>query len=437
MSAFSKVAAGITAGSTSAHAIDHGLPPPQDRMRVQNFILLMVAAFIAAWIFIPAESQAFDFGCFKSWAIFIHKTGLGHAYELPGVGYNPLFLELLWLFGRMQGSAESLEASFFTFKVFVLLFDFGAVCLAAHLLRRNGRDITLALLLLLNPALLYNTAVWGQVDSLFSACIAFSIFFATRKRVVASLLCVELAMNFKLVAVVFVPLVVLLNLPAVLADRRVLLRALPLMCATQLLILLPFLTRPRLQAIVAANKEQLQVSLSVTSSSGFNLWYIIFGEQTYAVQASQTFLHVSYRWWGVVMFAVAAAAILVPLFKRTVLRKTPLDDAHVFLVSALYGLAFYSFTTGMHERYSHPAVWLLAIYAVLSGSYAMYVLASIAYFLNLEQGMKFFHLASHESLVFKGSFVGGLFLVVLIAGIVKIHWELKTATRLSRSAVSG
>lgn len=401
-------------------------------MKVKNFALLMMAAFVVAWIFVPVESQGFDLGCFQSWAIFIHTKGLGHAYESPGVDYNPLFLELLWLFGRIKGSVEAMNASFFTFKIFVLLFDFGAVALMAYMLRRNGQNIALACFLLFNPAYLYNTMVWGQVDSIFSMFVAFSIFLATRKNVLASLLCVLIALNLKLAAVVFVPLVVLLNLPAIRENRRALLRTIPLLLAIQVLIFLPFLHRQSLLAIVAANQRQLRFS-NTTSPSGFNFWWLIFGDRPYDVPGARTVLHVSFKTWGVVMFAVSAAVILAPLFKTIILRKTPLSDAYVFLASSLYGLAFYFFTTGMHERYSHPAILLLAIYAVLSGSYFTYLLASLALFLNLEKVIQYFHIGTHDTLIFKGAFVGKMFLVVLVVGVVKIYWELKPAIRAAQS----
>jgi Gpi18-like mannosyltransferase len=398
-------------------------------VRGKNFILLLFVAFAGAWIFMPGESHGHDVGCVQRWAIFIRSNGLGRAYEVEGLDYNPLFLELLWLFGRIQGSVEGLQTSFVAFKVFVLLFDFGAVALTAYLLRCNGRNVALACLLLFNPAFFYNTAFWGQVDAIFSLFVVLSIVLATRRMVVASLLCVLLAVNFKLVAAVFVPLVVLLNLPTIRDDRRLLLRAIPLLLAVQVVIFLPFLERQRLAALVAANLRQLE-SLGVTSPSGFNFWWIVFGDRTYEVQASVTFLHISYKTWGVVMFGATVATALVPLIKTLVLEKKPLDDAYVFLASAVYWLAFYFFTTGMRERYGHPAVLLLGIYAVLSGRYAAYVLASIALFLNLEVVLKFFNHATQGSRIFKGAFVGGLFCVVLVVGVIALYRE-----RRERSAV--
>jgi Gpi18-like mannosyltransferase len=402
-------------------------------MRTKDFVLLMVAAFLGACIFMPPGGQGTDVGAFQRWAILVHQKGLSHAYDAPGVDYNPLYLELLWLFGLIQGSVEALNTSFFTFKIFVLAFDFGAVSFTAYMLRRNGRNIALACLLLFNPAYLYITVIWGQVDSLLSVFVAFSVVLATRKKVLASFLCLQLAFNFKLIGVVYVPLVVLLNLPAIREEKRVLLRTLPLLLAVQVLIFLPFLAPHKLQAILAANLTHLRDSPSSASPSGFNFWYLVFGERTWEVSSTRTFLRVSIKTWGVVMFAVSAVVVLAPLLKATVLRKTPLRDAYLFLTSALYGLSFYCFTVGMHERYSQPIILLLAIYAVLSGNYFVYVLASIALFLNLEKVNLYFHLATYQTLIFRNAFIGSLFLVVLVVGVAQLYLELRPTSRLARA----
>jgi len=402
-------------------------------MRIKNFVLLMVAVYMGACILMPPGGYDNDVDLFQSWAILVRKGGLSHAYDAPGVDYNPLFLELLWLYGRIVGSLEGLSTSFFKFKMLVLLFDFGAVSLTAYMLRRNGRNIALACFLLFNPAYLYITMIWGQVDSLLTVFVALSIAFATRKKVLASFLCLVVAFNFKLIGVAFLPLVVLLNLPAIREDKKVLLRALPMLLAAQVLIFLPFLAPHKLRTIVAANQWHVSASPAIASSSGFNFWYFVFGERTWEVSAARTFLHLSIKTWGLVLFAVSAAAVLVPLFKATILRKKPLSDAYVFLASALYWLAFYCFTVGMHERYSQPVILLLGIYAVLSGNYFAYVLASIALFLNLAKTYQYFHFATYETQIFKNPFIGSLFLVVLIVGIVQIYWELKPAMRVPRA----
>jgi hypothetical protein len=98
-------------------------------------------------------------------------------------------------------------------------------------------------------------------------------------------------------------------------------------------------------------------------------------------------------------------------------------------VSALYGLAFYFFTTGMHERYSHPVILLLGMYAVLSGNYFTYVLASVAYFANLEKGLYYFKLNSYDSLIFNRAFGGVMFLVVLLVGLAQVYLSLPAAKR--------
>lgn len=385
-----------------------------------------MTAFTVAWIFSPVEGHGYDFESFRNWAIQVREHGLSHAYELSSLDYNPLYVEFLWVYGRLVGSVHALRESFHSFKIAVLLFDFGVIGITAYLLRRNGRNIALACFLLFNPAFFYDTLLWGQVDAIFTMFVVLAIALATRKHVIASLVSVLIAVNFKLYGIVFLPLVVLLNLPAILEKPKKLLGALALMVVVQLLIFLPFLGRDALAAIITANKRQFAAS-AATSPSAYNFWYIVCGEFAYNVPATKTALGITCKTWGVVLFAITTAVALLPLFKVTVLRKKRLGDGYVFLACAIYSLAFYFFTTGMHERYSHPAMVMLGISAVLTGNYATYVLGSIAYFLNVEQGLKFFSLAKHDVFITKGPVIGWMFAVVLVTGVLKIYLELRSS----------
>ena len=392
-------------------------------MRAKNFILLTLLAFMVAWIFVPTGGHGYDVYAFARWAVFIRQNGLGHAYELPNLDYNPLYIELLWLFGRLQGTPAHIESTFFTFKLVVLAFDFAAAYLTAYMLKINGRNIFLACFVLFNLAYLYNTLFWGQVDSIFCFFIAFAIFLSVQDRLLASLVCLVLAVNFKLQAVVFIPLVLFLNFNAMRADKRRFLRVLPIVLGLQTLILLPFLNMTKLRAIIKVNQDQWRAS-STLAPSGCNLWCLIHGEPAASLPSATHVLGLPLRTWGVVLFALAAAVVLVPVFRELVLKRRTLTHRHVFLASSLYALTFFFFMTGMHERYSHPAVLFMGIFAVLSGSYFGLLAISVAYFLNLEIAFAYLHLNTYDTVIFKRGFIAAIFLIVLVTGTFKLYREL-------------
>ncbi len=396
-------------------------------MKVGNFLVVTLAAFMAAWLWIPTAGYGYDVASFQAWTVFIHEHGLRHAYELKSLDYNPLFIEMLWFFGWLEEPVARINSTFFALKLFVLVFDFAGVYLAAYLLKRHRREIALAFLILFNVAYVYNTLFWGQVDTIYTFFIALAVFLANRRYVTLSLLAALVSINFKLIALSFAPLVVLLNVPEIRRDWRAILRALGIGLALQLLIVLPFLSRGQLAGMQAAFDAQMRATSSL-APSGMNFWNIIYGTEAFTAPARMKILHISASTWGTVLFFLAAGVILWPLFRSTVLEKKTVNDDYVFLASALYGLAFFFFKTGMHERYSHPLILLSGIAAVLSGKYFIYALASIAYFLNLEKSSSYFALHTYDMLLFNCVFVASLFLLVLVTGALQMYRNARAST---------
>jgi hypothetical protein len=395
-------------------------------MKVENFLVVMLGAFMAAWLWIPTGGYGYDVSSFQTWTVFIHQHGLRHAYELKSLDYNPLFIQLLWLFGWLEEPAARINSTFFAFKLFVLLFDFAGVYLAAYLLKRHRREIALAFLILFNVAYVYNTLFWGQADAIHTFFIALSVFFANRRRVTLSLLAALISINFKLIALSFAPLIVLLNVPEIRRDWRPVLRALVIGLALQVLIVFPFLSAGQLAGMKAAFEAQMRATSTLTPS-GMNFWNIIYGAPAAVTSAKIGILHIKASAWGTVLFFLAAGVSLWPLFRTTILEKKRLSDDYVFLASALYGLAFFFFKTGMHERYGHPVILLSGIAAVLSGRYVLYVLASLSYFLNLEKSSSYFALHTYETVIFHPAFVAGLFLVVLVVGTIQMYRDARAS----------
>jgi hypothetical protein len=67
----------------------------------------------------------------------------------------------------------------------------------------------------------------------------------------------------------------------------------------------------------------------------------------------------------------------------------------------------------MHERYSHPAFLFIIAYSFLRKSYYLYMIFSIAYFLNLEKALRAFDL-HYGIFIFGNRFIAGLYLITII-----------------------
>ena len=128
---------------------------------------------------------------------------------------------------------------------------------------------------------------------------------------------------------------------------------------------------------------------------------------------------ITYNKIGLILFLITFSIALFPLIK-TVFKsiKTTLPLAisieKLLITGALIPLLFFYFNTQMHERYSHPAFIFLITYCILEKKLFIGLIASLAYFLNLEDVLHYFQLSHYGTLIFSSKFVSFLYLISII-----------------------
>ncbi len=181
-------------------------------------------------------SHGWDTTCWTNWSVHIFKNGLFNVYN-SDCNYPPLYPYLLKIFGMLKGSEDKIVAGIPQLKLIVLLFDILPVLVLLAARRTFELSKGYPYLLLFNIGYLYNTVIWGQVDSIHSNLVATAIFIAWRLPVLSALLFV-LALNMKLQAIFFLPVWVLCMV--VHTSWRKACIALLSCIALQVAILLPF-----------------------------------------------------------------------------------------------------------------------------------------------------------------------------------------------------
>ena len=91
----------------------------------------------------------------------------------------------------------------------------------------------------------------------------------------------------------------------------------------------------------------------------------------------------------------------------------PFTFKKVLISTALVPLLFFFFNTEMHDRFPFPALIFLIIYAILYCRPLPYILASIAYVLNLDAVLKHFNGAYH-TLIYMPQFIACIYLIVIV-----------------------
>jgi Gpi18-like mannosyltransferase len=395
-----------------------------NKLKPYHFFLFFIVSFIAFCFVVP--DSGYDKYFWISWSKGIAEHGLGSIYSNPEVNNFPLVLYLLKAF-TLFFSADAIDVFSINYlKCFAIIFDLATLAIVVSLLKKNNINLLLCLLFLFNPAFWYNTIIWGQVDIIHTFFVFISLLFAINKKSLLALIFILLAVNVKLQAVVFLPMILFLIFTTEAQRTRRFTKviiSLFFLLLIQVVIFLPF--------IISSNFSQTIHSLinssidfyPTVSRNAYNLWYLIFDEPLNT--SDQIVFLIPLKWWGIILFILFYVAVLFRFMKS----KKGLTE--IFLVFALLSLGFFFFNTQMHERYVHPVVLFSGLYAIFSKRYLLFIISSLAYVLNMEAVMQMLSYFDDEVfgfvihykswIVFNPVFISLLFLSAIGIGIIDLR----------------
>jgi len=402
----------------------------------QEFLIL--ALLYTIYILLsPHKEHASDLWCWSEWTKYTFLHGLSKAYQ-GWTEYPPGYQYFLYLLGYVEGNVENIEKNIYHIKYLTLIFDFAGALLCLLVFQKNKNDFYKVLLILLNICYIYNTLIWGQVDSIFSFFVFASVIAATKNRVLLSAALYLVAISFKFQAIIFLPLVLLLLLSKTLGVYKIsdVMKLLGVCILTVLLIIFPFLNE--YERMVSAMTNSVD-RYPVISMNAYNMWHLFFWRKIDLTHMKDTilFLNLSYKNWGLLLFFISSGIALLPMtiaiYKKLFLRKViTVDMDHILLIGALLPLLFFFFNTQMHERYPHPAFLFIITYSFLRTRYFLYIIFSLAYFLNLEKALRAFDL-HYNAFIFGNRFIAGLYLITIIV----LFRELMLTSNLSNKTRIG
>lgn len=391
--------------------------------------LLLFVCFV---FLMPLESHSGDRWYWWNWAKYCFEFDLGTIYEYKIDGhvltnYHPLYLHALNIFQSLFDSLASLKEGMHRIKIFAMVFDFLGAFSIFLLVKKDEQTRYLPFFLLFNIAYIYNSIIWGQIDAIFTNFALLAIIFAIRQQAIPAILLYILAINTKLQAIIFFPLIGLLLLPPLINKWKSIASGLGLAALLQTVLLWPFIQAGQLKQMYLTLTAGSVDLYPCTSIAAYNLWYFFFHHNSVSVSDAELFYGISLKHWGMILFSCFSALALFPLALRCLrigLEQKAFDQSSkelVFLAATLISLSFFFFNTQMHERYSHPALILSFFYAFHRKNYFLYVLISVAYFLNVEKSMKTFnwHYADYI-LIFNPIFIASLFAFAIFLVVIRV-----------------
>jgi Gpi18-like mannosyltransferase len=271
------------------------------------------------------------------------------SYEQPPVDYPPVFPYVLWLLGRALSAVDPASLArggarldFLLRAPLVLANGLIGATLFVALRRRAGAAMAagVAALFLLSPAVIFDTAYWGQADSLCALFVVAGLALAARRPEWA---CAALAAGalVKPFGYAFLPFA-LVEAVKRHGWRR---GATALLAATAAwgALLVPFAVVGRFRELLGALWGQID-AMPYASVNAHNLWWIV-GRGVPWVPASQRILGpLTCEALGLLLFGAFALAALVGLHRSRDARALPIAGA-----SVAFGL--FVLATHMHENH--------------------------------------------------------------------------------------
>ncbi len=180
--------------------------------------LFLSAAAAAAVIHIFTAAvfpgYAIDMGCFRSWAQTMYSQGPSGFYGSAGFAdYPPGYMYILWIMASIQNLFGIDAASAGNVVLLKLPAIISQIVIAAIVFSiasgEAGKRFGLfcSCLILFNPALFFNSSVWGQIDPVFALFIVLSLYRLKKESYLAGAFFFAIALLIKPQAILFAPVV--------------------------------------------------------------------------------------------------------------------------------------------------------------------------------------------------------------------------------------
>lgn len=394
-----------------------------------NTRLGLLLLFVLLVIIMPHRHSETDFEFWTNWAVAIHRYGLLNVYETSNCDYHPIFLYVLYLYDLIQGSEQLIIANINHIKIFGLIFDFLPIVVLCAFRQKLVTERIPWLFLLLNIAYLFNSMIWGQVDSVHTNLCFLALLVAFANPVLSGFL-FAFALGTKLQAIIFLPLLCMIWIYSARNIKTWLMLVFTII-ATLFLIYLPFIAAGKMSQVLHVISSAVG-RYPVISIGAFNIWYLITSGDLGSTPDSGTYFILSYKQWGLLLFFLASAFLLLPLFFRLIrYRKAgqTIDDGTrkmLMLTAGLVALCFFYFNTQMHERYASPILIFFFFYGVYSKNYILYILASISYFLTLDKCFPDYLPIIHYKIIFASKIIAIWYTITLVYGLYEFFRQYNT-----------
>lgn len=329
------------------------------------------------------RGHATDMNCFIGWSDDVFKNGISQFYISDGFhDYPPGYVYVMYILGAIKNLFNLQgEKLWLLIKMPAIICDM-IICYMVYRESAKRHSVSAAAgisaLLIFNPALILNSAVWGQVDSVLSLFCLLAVYLASQKRLIPSFLAFGAAILIKPQAAFFAPVIIFavaeeLFMQDNIKKDKIIKTALGAVGAVGAVFVLfmPFGENP-LQGIKVVTEQYINT----------------MGQYNYmTVNAFNLYGALGKNWADLTSFAsvIGYAFIFITIIFSGYVFFNKKGQDRYFISAFILVFGVYMLSVKMHERYAFPAIIMLIfvlLYKPDTKNFVFYCLVTLSQFIN-------------------------------------------------------
>ena len=379
---------------------------------------LLTFSFLVRFLLFPTQGYANDMNTFAYWfnTAADHGPRVFYTVVLETAGwidYPPFNVYFFWSFGSLAKalSLSGAPAIYSIIKLLPNLFDTATAFLIYFFVRKRldfKEALVATALYAFNPAVIFNAAVWGQFDAIYTFLLLLSLMLALACKPEFSAITFTLAVLTKPQSIALLPLIAFLILRK--KGWRRLLTSLLAGAATISAVIVPFEWSNPI-TFLSSIYFGAYGGYEYTSINAFNIWAL----GGLWVPDGNLFI------LGWILFGAFAVFILYVLSKRF----TVSGDLLVIFSAFMLLFGFFMLPTRIHERYLFPAISILVLLVpFLKKTRFLYVTLTATLFIN--QAYVLLFLNSADPFIKQGDLVVlaiSLINLIVLLYVLVLMWD--------------
>lgn len=348
----------------------------KDENAVYIILLTAVSAIVHIICAVCYEGHSTDMNCFNAWSTMVFQDGMGNFYSSETfTDYPPGYMYVLYAIGAIRSVfSPSGGALWLLLKAPAIICDLITGVLIYKTAKKkfgDGISAAIAGAYLFNPAVILNSSLWGQVDSVYTLLVVLMLYLLTEGKTIKSYFVFAACIFVKPQAFIFTPLLlfgIIENVFLPKFDKEKFIRN--LLCGLGAIAALFAAALPFGLTNVIHQYTETLASYPYLTVNAFNLWGALGQNWTDLSPAM-----------SVINYFILAAVVAYAAY---VFFKTKREGKYYFC-GALLSFAVFMLSAKMHDRYAFPAMALLLMaFVYMSGArnYLLYALSVLSQFFN-------------------------------------------------------